>query len=1437
MFPLWDADWLSVGTSFVPEPPRSHHRRDANTYNDAESSALQVYRSGDSKRSANEKKKKKHKKEKKSSTTRDGSSSRKRPATSSASDSSSASDTEDQQQLVRYRERHVKKSKKKKKKKKSSSSSSRRQIGISESDSEGGTSARLRRKDRKRLREERPSAYSQAVVVSAPREVQEWMKQAEEDGFDTSSSSKLFEFDCAGDRENRFYGTLYAQDKPLYSLATRRDLFTGAWLVERRPAAKPGQQQLSGGDARKAQERTVNRYFGASARQMERDARQQRLYLAYSEKRLGRQRDNTATELAYIPLDPVLEPADVQDGGGGDDEALSLLRTETANVEQYLVTRSKVFNEALKKNPRDIAKWLDFVAFQDQALRLTRPSKSTSNNNTSSLSAMVIDKQTAILQKAVDANPDNRELELVRLKLAMRTVNNVNNVNNSSSNGMMVRGSHETQLEAMITKDPTNGDLWSQLVLTRQQNFASFSVSLLREQYARIIAVLRKEIANLVHKEQKKLKARVDTESSSSVQIFDSGSLLAASQSTSSVSLDSVVVASEKAQELIGLLLDFHLRLCSLEQKAGYTERAIAQLQALIDFNSLGSTNASSLGIGDSASEHHHADLLREFTARWDQNLPHFGKDTQDLATASIFSVENAYLPSSDAFAKLVHDKVGSQLRVMKPPEAIQSQEHQQSLLRLAGIHRRAKGHSSSLEPRNDSDDDESLDDEAALTYSNVHGYRIKLDEIDDASEYERILGELRGTDASLAKQQSQGKKKELRERKSAESIAKFHDERAGFDPVDGDQDAFCQWLKHEEAQEMTQWLPLQSTNPLHQEEIDEAPDRAVLTEEIQPFLFEVPRFMRLKLVLNLLKFTGLQWLNSNDNKARGDEKLYADSVEDEYEELVAPIISAMDPFSTESILLTTVKRRDLLQQTLLDDVRVSKSALVDASKVAFIRNVFVRFLDVLHSEGDRESLRLVKYLWIAFEAQLVSCGDGDGVGLQYARQLCQRLMESGGPTSSAPGPSADIPLIFAYAKLELRAGNTRQVNRICGKTLQSLALYSSSDAKMARSFHALLFLRARSEIWQPPAELNADEELCKLKTLYVLWSVWQPQEDDWDLLEKLEKQFCNQPGTLKSHLQSLLINTGDVKTAVVEKYRLELEIATQQRLKQSKRGDMLFIKQSDWFSTVGYCVHNLCLAIYAITGFQAAYSEFQYQIQLYTREPTFSDDYWLRISFLEFIQQHQLSSAFPIVAPRDWRLAVGDAVERFPHDPLLVRLFVDAETSNTMSQSLRRHFQSVRRRWQRHFDSPLVVEWLFALLSEFSRLERSVGLGEVASESSLSLSTTSEPPRCCFFHKFGSNVTGIERIRRLFQEMVESVRTQGNALCWRLYLRFEVQMGKVDTARRVFYRGVAKCPWSKALYLDGVRVLRPYLSEAECKELVDFMAAKELHMRCEEEN
>jgi hypothetical protein len=68
--------------------------------------------------------------------------------------------------------------------------------------------------------------------------------------------------------------------------------------------------------------------------------------------------------------------------------------------------------------------------------------------------------------------------------------------------------------------------------------------------------------------------------------------------------------------------------------------------------------------------------------------------------------------------------------------------------------------------------------------------------------------------------------------------------------------------------------------------------------------------------------------------------------------------------------------------------------------------------------------------------------------------------------------------------------------------------------------------------------------------------------------------------------------------------------------------------------------------------------------------------------------------------------------------------------------------------------------------------------------------------------------------------------------LVWRIYQAYEMAGGRPEAAKRVFFRAVNACPWSKALWLDGLRALRGVLPPAEMGELLDVMVDKGLRLR-----
>ncbi|KAE9248112.1 hypothetical protein PF002_g5954 [Phytophthora fragariae] len=896
------------------------------------------------------------------------------------------------------------------------------------------------------------------------------------------------------------------------------------------------------------------------------------------------------------------------------------------------------------------------------------------------------------------------------------------------------------------------------------------------------------------------------------------------------------------------MLLDFHLLMCVFEKKAGYVERSIAQTQALIDFNLNESAADKETGI-----HVNHLEMLREFGSRWNKDGSVGLGNEQWNTNAGVswaFGLEPPEL-SGTRFEDYIQTSCVTSLDRMTPPEAIRSQEHKQNLLSASADYQRKSKTSSRMEGGGSSEnkrdssthstgfvasDDSETDSRQSgrLIYSNLHGYRINIDDANDAEEYERILRELRGTESARARKDQLIEKEKAKREVLAAAKSQLEDQRADFPLINAD-DRFMKWLTREEVQSQLQWAPLRSSNPLHQELIERQPDRAILTDEIQPFLFRVPGSYRWRLIVQILHLCGVQWRGENQwgDSLQACQWMYADDAAD-CELLVNPILSAFNPRPDHStkhkLFLDSLDRKALLETAVFDDVLVKEDVLRDPSKVAFIRRVFKESLSAFQNVDDKFG-SILKCLWIGFEAEVTSATGADETFLMYARGLSQKLVQK------SADHDTDFDVLFAYAKLEHKLGNERQVRRICDNTLASLRTPSSSNANLARSFHRFAFLRARIELW-PSTEgrkkltgtLTQDQgRLRVLRCLFTLWNALQPEQqkekekETLDVIAKLHRK------RLRNYLEELLTSDPSTETDLITRYRAELRYAIWQCTESCPQscGGHTSVKRSHYQSGcwAGYCLHNLALVVYAYQGFEAACHEYR-QGLANAEHQACSHLKWMWTCFLGFMQQHQASGEFPAVAPRAWRSSIGKAVEIFPNEALFLRLFVDAETGNTISQVLRNYFLRVEKRWQRHYDSPELVEWLFSLLCEVCRVERAATIKYLPAQSDDDRLT------CCLFHRWGMNNTAVTRIRQTFESMVNHIRTKGNALCWRLYMRFEIALGKVEAAKKVLYRGIAACAWSKALYMDGLRMLRAYLSEDECHEILELLEAKELNVR-----
>ncbi|XP_076894745.1 uncharacterized protein LOC143547132 [Bidens hawaiensis] len=88
-------------------------------------------------------------------------------------------------------------------------------------------------------------------------------------------------------------------------------------------------------------------------------------------------------------------------------------------------------------------------------------------------------------------------------------------------------------------------------------------------------------------------------------------------------------------------------------------------------------------------------------------------------------------------------------------------------------------------------------------------------------------------------------------------------------------------------------------------------------------------------------------------------------------------------------------------------------------------------------------------------------------------------------------------------------------------------------------------------------------------------------------------------------------------------------------------------------------------------------------------------------------------------------------------------------------------------------------------------------------------------------------------RIHRIFEKVLADNVLRDSVLLWRLYIDYEIHVvGDLSAARRIYFRAIHTCPWSKKLWLDGFTKLSSVLTTKELSDLLEVMRDKEINVR-----
>ncbi|KAE8681526.1 UPF0614 [Hibiscus syriacus] len=145
---------------------------------------------------------------------------------------------------------------------------------------------------------------------------------------------------------------------------------------------------------------------------------------------------------------------------------------------------------------------------------------------------------------------------------------------------------------------------------------------------------------------------------------------------------------------------------------------------------------------------------------------------------------------------------------------------------------------------------------------------------------------------------------------------------------------------------------------------------------------------------------------------------------------------------------------------------------------------------------------------------------------------------------------------------------------------------------------------------------------------------------------------------------------------------------------------------------------------------------------------------------------------------PKAWE-SVTHGLQIYPSSPELFKALVEISCLYTTPNKLRWMFDDHCHK------RPSGVVWLFALIFEISR---------------------SGSPH---------------RIHGLFERALANDKFHSSVVLWRLYVAYEINVvHNASSARRIFFRAIHACPWSKKLWLDGFLRLSSILTAKELSDL-----------------
>jgi NRDE-2, necessary for RNA interference len=348
-------------------------------------------------------------------------------------------------------------------------------------------------------------------------------------------------------------------------------------------------QRRPGTSSRTADNRAsaaASRYFSPEARATARAEAKKGLLQMWKHPQQQQQSDADSSEpaLAYIPL------TESSTTKGADALAAELAEADTP--EHVLMRRTKEFNECTRAAPGDVQLWLRYVDLQETAVT------SSTSTSSSAVAAAIAERKLGILERALRVNESSVPLRLAQLDAAAAA------------------GASDEALERLYRKALAKCIqplcVWRGLIAHSEHRFAAFTVPDQRDLIATGLAALASTLAAPTPQQQQRQRAAAAAAATASRA---AGIVRAAAAAAAGAQTAAQLAAAVDCAR-VALVWEQ----CLMETAAGWSERALGLLQALLEHNVLAPSST--------------AQQLQEF---WDSEEPRVGDDDPRCAGMALW--------------------------------------------------------------------------------------------------------------------------------------------------------------------------------------------------------------------------------------------------------------------------------------------------------------------------------------------------------------------------------------------------------------------------------------------------------------------------------------------------------------------------------------------------------------------------------------------------------------------------------------------------------------------------------------------------------------------------------------------------------------------------------------------------------------------------------